>query len=80
MLAVKRDQRRAVGDSTFIDRLVKHMRSYHADAVASLSDREIRKRVGHGIKRARSHGLTWEYNLASFVGRSTNAWTHCSVT
>jgi hypothetical protein len=68
MMTMKREQRRAAGNSTFVDRMVSHMRNYHAETVAALSDRELRSRVRHGIERGRTHGLTWEYSLASFVG------------
>lgn len=51
----------------FVSSVVQQLRSDHAEAVAGLPAKKLRKRVEYGIERAREYGLTWENNLATFV-------------
>jgi hypothetical protein len=67
LLRIKRDQMALAGEGPFVDRTVRHMRVFHDAAVADLPDDELRRRVVHGLERARRHGLTWEYSLTVFV-------------
>jgi hypothetical protein len=67
MLKICQHQADAVAASAFIDRTVAHLRRYYSNAVASLSELELRARVIHCIARGRAHGLTWEYSLTVFA-------------
>jgi hypothetical protein len=67
MLLISREQREKAGEPAFVDRVVRHFRRYHMEAVCALPDEVLRRRVVHGIARGRSYGLTWEYRLTVFV-------------
>lgn len=67
MLKIRQHQADAVAASAFVDRTAAHLRRFYPNAVASLSELELRARVIHCIARARAHGLTWEYSLTVFV-------------
>jgi hypothetical protein len=67
MFAIKRDQRQKMGDPAFIERTVEWLRYNYVDHVHPLDDEELRRRVRHGVEKARSYGLTWESSLTIFV-------------
>lgn len=67
MFAVKREQRRKMGEPAFIDRTVEWVKYNHRPYVYDLDDDELRLRVRHGVEKARGYGLTFESSLAIFV-------------
>lgn len=67
MFAIKREQRRQMGEPAFIDRTVEWIREYHREHVYDIDDEELHLRVRHGVEKARSYGLTWESSLTIFV-------------
>ena len=67
MLAVKREQREALGDPAFVDRTIGRLRDYYLEYVCRIEANELRERVKHAIKKARSYGLTNEGSITTFV-------------
>lgn len=67
MFHISREQRQKVGDPAFVQRVVTHFRRYHLEAIHTLPEEVLRRRVEHGIEKGRSYGLTWEYSLTVFV-------------
>jgi hypothetical protein len=61
------DAFQAVTDRLLVDRIVLHLHENHAEAIDRFPDDILREMVGNGVKRGRSHGLTWESSLTHFV-------------
>jgi len=67
MLAIKRQQREALGEPAFEDRTMARLQRYYGEHVVRLDDDELRFRVRHAIEKARSYGLTFESSISTFV-------------
>lgn len=48
-------------------RLAAHLRARHGDLVAGLSDEALSRRVRVGVRRAATHGITWDSTLAAYL-------------
>jgi hypothetical protein len=64
---MKREQRQKLGDPPFVDRTMEYFKRHYLEHVYTLEDDELRRRVRHGIDKARGYGLTWESSLTIFV-------------
>ncbi|MFB0547056.1 MAG: hypothetical protein ACETWB_09110 [Anaerolineae bacterium] len=51
----------------FIDSVVKHLRTDHAELVKDIPEDKLYKRVEYGVQCAREYGLSWKNNLSAFV-------------
>lgn len=67
MLTIKREQRSRIGEPAFEERTFDHFRIMHPQMAWRLPDRELRRRIRHGLAKGRSYGLTWEYSLTLFL-------------
>lgn len=67
MLRITREQREKVGEPAFVSRLVQHFQLHHLEIIYFLPEPVLRRRLRDGLVKARSYGLTWEYNLTVFV-------------
>ncbi|WP_437894475.1 hypothetical protein [Sorangium sp. So ce124] len=70
MLKIRDEQRRALAEAQearFVEALGAHLREHHPDAVGGVPAPVMRRRIERGVARARSHGLTWESSIATFV-------------
>ena len=70
MLRIRQEQMdifQQQAEINFIDSVVKHIRTDHAEIVQDISEDKLYKRVEYGIQRAREYGLSWRNNLNAFV-------------
>jgi len=70
MLRIRQEQMdifQQQAEINFIDSVVKHLRTDHAEIVKDIPEDKLYKRVEYGIKRAREYGLSWKNNLNAFV-------------
>ena len=70
MVRIRAEQLQAfqpLAEAAFVNRVVQHLREYHASVVERLPDDMLRERVRYGLSRARQYGLSWESSLTAFV-------------
>ncbi|MHC4742287.1 MAG: hypothetical protein ACYS8Z_10265 [Planctomycetota bacterium] len=70
MLKIRKEQMdvfQQQAEINFVRYVAKQLRGNHAEAVKSLSEDKLYRRVEYGIQRAREYGLTWKNNLRTFV-------------
>ena len=70
MLDIGQRQYEALGAAAFAAypaALVRHIEEAHPEVAATLADEDLRRRVDHGIARARERGLSDPNAIAAFV-------------
>ena len=56
----------AEAEERFVARVIHHLGKHHAEILRELSEEKLQRRVRGAIKRARSHGFTWESAITGF--------------
>ena len=54
-------------EDAFERRIARHLRDHHADALYGVSNDVLLRMVRAGVVRARSHSLSWESSIMTFV-------------
>lgn len=70
MLRISKQQIDAMaqeGRAAYARDLARYLRAEHEDAVRSLGDEDLLRRVHLGIARAEGHGMTWDSTITAFV-------------
>jgi hypothetical protein len=70
MFQIRAEQMRVLStvlEGGYLDRLLRHLRACHGEALARYPADTHEEIARIGVARARSYGLTWESSLAAFV-------------
>ena len=57
----------SIGEMAFVQRLMAHVCEHHDEVVSDFSREELSRRIGLGIRRARSVGFSDERSITAFV-------------